>query len=303
LSEHYSAWQYIKRLKEELKIRNLFKRATVILSIIAIAFLYQSGWKKVSASEAAKSFNYTCIAETSIAGTIDIDMKVTPKISIPDSVEPNGELILDNIATDIEIDLTGNLDGLRALINPFNGHVNHFNIEANGQTVNVVGKDGAKIPETAHGADDNHIPFKVSGNKSSFSAGTEDINVHVGEIEAVINAKLGATPIDLTVVCSPPGDNVLTAVSVDGQGNDDDQGNDDGQGNDDNKGGVVGQGGDDGNDNSGVVANGMNKSGTTGGGYLLPKTATNTPLLIAIGSILSIAGGAILFIRRKIMNE
>src|SRR5699024_11705669 len=89
----------------------------------------------------------------------------------------------------------------------------------------------------------------------------------------------------------------------DGQGNDDDQGSDDGQGNDDNKGGVVGQGGNDGKDNSGVVANGINKIGTTGGGYLLPKTATNTPLLIAIGSILSIAGGAILFIRRKIMNE
>src|SRR5699024_3834258 len=172
------------------------------MSVIILAFFYQTGWKNVSAAEVTKSFDYTCIANTSIAGEIDIDMKVTPKISTPDSVEPNEEVLIENIITDITIDLTGNLDGLRALINPFNGHVNHFHLEANGQKVNVVGESGAKIPETPHDAGDNHIPFKVSGVNSSFTAGDEDLTIHVGEIEAVINAKLGAMPVDLEVTCT-----------------------------------------------------------------------------------------------------
>ena len=49
------------------------------MSVIILAFFYQTGWKNVSAAEVTKSFDYTCIANTSIAGEIDIDMKVTPE--------------------------------------------------------------------------------------------------------------------------------------------------------------------------------------------------------------------------------
>ncbi|MEI3605567.1 DUF5011 domain-containing protein [Pseudogracilibacillus sp. SE30717A] len=184
------------------------------MSIVMMMFMYNGGIKTVDAAEATGSFNYLCVANTSIAGKIDINMKVNPSISIPDFVEPNGEFTIEDILTSIEIDLTGNLDGLRGLINPFNGHVNHFNLVANGQSINIVGQSGVKIPETPHNPGDSHIPFTVAGIDSKFTAGEEDTEIHVGEIEAVINAKLGALPINLTVDCAPPSETLLATVSV-----------------------------------------------------------------------------------------
>ena len=177
--------------------------------------MYYGEVKEADAAQPTGTFEYTCIANTSIAGEIEIGMKVNPSLSLPDSVEPNGEITLDNVLANIEIDLTGNLDGLRGLINPFNGHVNHFNMVANGQTVNVVGDNGVAIPETPHSPEDSHIPFTVSGIDSKFTAGEADTEIHVGEIEAIINAKLGIIPVDLTVVCTPPSDTLLATVSID----------------------------------------------------------------------------------------
>src|SRR5699024_6389790 len=151
-----------------------------------------------------KSFDYTCIASTSIAGDIEIGMKVSPNISLPETVEPGEAINLSDISANIEIDLTGSLDGLRGLINPFNGHVNHFNIVSQGTEKNVLGEGGAAIPETAHEAGDTFIPFTVSGIDTAFDGGEEDVEFSVGEIEAIINAKLAAMPVDLTVTCTPP---------------------------------------------------------------------------------------------------
>src|SRR5699024_10937541 len=47
-----------------------------------------------------------------------------------------------------------------------------------------------------------------------FTVGEDDADITVGEIEAVIKAKLGAIPVNLTATCSPPADNVLTTVKV-----------------------------------------------------------------------------------------
>ncbi|MEI3612307.1 immunoglobulin-like domain-containing protein [Pseudogracilibacillus sp. SO30301A] len=185
-----------------------------MMFIIMMMFMHNGGIKTVDAAKATGSYNYVCVANTSIAGKIDINMKVNPSISLPDSVEPNGEFIVKDIISAIEIDLTGNLDFLRPLINPFNGHVNHFNLVANGQSVNAVGESGVKIPETPHNPEDSYIPFTVSGIDSKFTAGEEDTEIHVGEIEAVINAKLVATPVDLTVVCTPQGETLLATVYV-----------------------------------------------------------------------------------------
>jgi len=38
---------------------------------------------------------------------------------------------------------------------------------------------------------------------------------------------------------------------------------------------------------------------TTGGGGILPKTATSNPLLIMLGSLIAIAGGALAIFRKK----
>src|SRR5690625_6530713 len=77
-------------------------------------------------------------------------MKVKSTMTLPDTVQPNGDINVEDISTDIEIDLTGSLNDLRFAINPFKGNVDHFNMEVDGQTENVVGASGATIPETPH---------------------------------------------------------------------------------------------------------------------------------------------------------
>src|SRR5699024_10702042 len=126
------------------------------------------------------------------------------------SVTSGTELNVEDFVTDIEIDLTGNLDAVRGLINPFKGHVNHFNLEVNNDTQNMVGENGVPIPETPHEADDAFVPFTVSGNGATFAVGDEDVEIVAGEIEAVIESKLAP----LVAVCTPPEDNVITTVTV-----------------------------------------------------------------------------------------
>lgn len=282
--------------------------------------MYSGGMNLVSAASTSKSFDYVCLAETSIAGDIDINMKVTPTVSIPEAVAPNGNLAVKDVVADIQIDLTGNLDDLRALINPFNGHVNHFNIEVNGESKNAVGGGGVPIPETDHEPGDDFIPFTVGGVDTTFSVGDENVDITVGEIEAVINAKLGPTPIDLVVTCIPPADNVLATVEIDedadpGEPGDDDDENDENgdddngkQDDDDN-----GKSGDDDNDKLGDDKNGNgddnDKPGDDGKksdngdvGGKLPETATNNPLFMLMGSLITVAGGALIFVRRKVLN-
>src|SRR5690625_4209646 len=174
------------------------------MSICTLMFLYHGTMKQLYAAEATNSFDYVCVAD--VLGTpLDINMKVTPTITIPDSVAPNTELNIKDLVTDIEIDLTGNLDAVRGLINPFKGHVNHFNLEVNNDTQNMVGENGVPIPETPHEADDAFVPFTVSGNGATFAVGDEDVEIVAGEIEAVIESKLAP----LVAVCTPPEDNVI----------------------------------------------------------------------------------------------
>src|SRR5699024_2868781 len=267
-------------------------------------------------------YDYTCIAETSIAGKIDIGMKVSPNVTVPETVESEGKLTLENISSDIEIDLEGNLNDLRTLINPFNGHVKKFDITANGQTQNGVGKEGSPIPSTPHKAGDKYIPFNVKGKNATFNAGKEDVEIHVGEIIAVINAKLGPTPIDLEVTCNPNDgvDTLYTTVPIekeeeptepeepgdgDGDGEEptepEEPGDRDGEeptdprepnGNDEKK-----------EENEVYVPVNNGKGGPStdvpSGGKVLPKTATSNPLLINSGSIMTVLGGAMVFISKK----
>src|SRR5690625_1035522 len=179
------------------------------MSIFTLMFFYQGTMKKVDAAEATNSFDYMCIADTSF-GVLEIGMKVTPTITVPDTVEPNSTLNVENISTDIEIDLTGTLNQLRGLINPFEGQVNHFYVEVDGEEENVVGSEGTAIPSTPHESGDDFVPFTVLGNDTAFTVGEDDVEIVAGEIEAVIESSLA----DIPVQCNPTGDNVITTVTV-----------------------------------------------------------------------------------------
>src|SRR5699024_8570018 len=112
---------------------------------------------------------------------------------------------------DISIQLTGTiLDDLRALINPFKGHANEFNVEAAGETVNVVGEGGIPFPETPHGPEDDAIEFNVEANDYTIKAGEEDIEIHVGTINADIVSSLAT----LTVTCEPQDNTHIATVKV-----------------------------------------------------------------------------------------
>ncbi|WP_212667902.1 DUF5011 domain-containing protein [Virgibacillus pantothenticus] len=189
------------------------KLITILLSLIVV-FFYMNGFKPVHAAQVKKSFDYLCIASTSLAGDIEIKMNVTPTVSIPDSVHPNQEIPVTNIETAIQVDLTGELAPLKAFINPFNGNVKQFQLQAANQTVNVVGKQGAVIPETPFNEEDTFIPFHISGQDTNVTAGEKNVDIHVGEIKAEIHAKLGSSPINLPVTCGPPEDSLLTTVQV-----------------------------------------------------------------------------------------
>src|SRR5699024_4943020 len=203
-----------KIYEEEFIIKQIYNKAVIWMAIFTLGLFFVGNMEKASAEEVSNSFDYTCVASTSIAGDLEIDMKVTPTISVPETVESNETLTLEDIITDIEIDLTGSLDSLRTFINPFNGKINEFNMEVNGQPENIVGDAGVDIPETEHSDEDDFVSFAINGNDTEFTAGEEDFEIIAGDIEAEINAKLGVSPIDLTVACTPPEDNVITTVTV-----------------------------------------------------------------------------------------
>lgn len=84
-------------------------------------------------------------------------------------------------------------------------------------------------------------------------------------------------------------------------GDDDDDGTKPGDDDDDGKGpGDDGDGnGDDNGDGNGTVDNGDDDNGLGGA---LPKTATTHPLLMLIGSLMAVAGGAVFFIRKRVLS-
>lgn len=200
--------------KEEIIINKLTKKLTIMMLSIIFVIFYSGGLKIIHAEQATKTFDYVCVAKTTIAGDILIDMKVTPTVSIPDMVNPHQKFSVYDIETAIEVDVTGSLAPLKGLINPFNGHVNQFHLQAVNETANVVGTEGVVIPETPFDNDAPFIPFSISANDVSYTAGNADVNIHVGEIKAEIHAKLGTTPVNLPVTCTPPEDTLLTTVKV-----------------------------------------------------------------------------------------
>src|SRR5690625_6329882 len=77
-------------------------------------------------------------------------MNVKPTMTLPDTVNPNEEISIEDIVAEIELDLTGDISSVASLIDPFEGHVDHFNLVANGETKNAVGSEGSPIPSTPH---------------------------------------------------------------------------------------------------------------------------------------------------------
>src|SRR5690625_5756156 len=107
-------------------------------------------------------------------------------MTLHDIIQQNRDINVEDISTDIEIDLTGSLNDLRFVINPFKGNVDHFNMEVDGQTENVVGASGATIPETPHDDSDDFVAFMVGGNDTRFTAGEQDVDIVAGEFLAQI---------------------------------------------------------------------------------------------------------------------
>src|SRR5699024_12022334 len=107
------------------------------MAVFTLGLFFVGNMEKANAEEVSNSFEYTCVASTSIAGDLEIDMKVTPTISVPETVDPNETLTVEDIITDIEIDLTGSLDSLRKFINTFIGMLYEYNIKIIDYTVNL----------------------------------------------------------------------------------------------------------------------------------------------------------------------
>src|SRR5699024_6728889 len=99
----------MKNFEEEINIKRSFTRLLSTIVIGGAMIVNLSGVQVAQAAEKT-TYDYTCIAETSIAGKIDIGMKVSPNVTVPETVESEGKLTLENISSDIEIDLEGNLN-------------------------------------------------------------------------------------------------------------------------------------------------------------------------------------------------
>src|SRR5699024_10961252 len=115
-------------------------------------------------------------------------------------------------------------------------------------------------------------------------------------------------------------DNAVEAVEEDenGQSGEDGEDGQDGEDGEDGQDGEDGEDGQDGEeseeekygkDNSGYKKDNQSSSGTVtksdnnnGSGGSLPDTATTNPLFILFGSVMAVGGGALVFIRRKIMG-
>src|SRR5699024_7664416 len=95
----------------------------------------------------------------------------------------------------------------------------------------------------------------------------------------------------------------------DGQDGEDGEDGQDGEDGEDGQDGKDGEDGKDGKANSGYKKDNRASSGTVtisdnnnGSGGSLPDTATTNPLFILFGSVMAVGGGALVFIRRKIMG-
>lgn len=185
----------------------MYKKITVWIAIFTLGLFYYGGVEKASAEEYSGEFNYTCEVD-SVLVNMDINMTVEPTISVPESVKAEEDIVVDNIKTEIELDLSV-LGGLASAVDPLEGKVNQFNLIADDEVKNVV-EGGIDIPSTAQD-DDNRAKFKVDGNDTSFTAGKENVDIEVGEIKAEIHA-VGQ---ELPVVCTlDSDDNVIATVKV-----------------------------------------------------------------------------------------
>src|SRR5699024_3670403 len=152
----------------------------------------------------------SCNAKTSSGIELDLDMEVTPSLSVPESVEENGEINVTGFSSDIKLHFSGALDSLKNLINPFKGHVDHFNIEGDDQIVNAIGEGRVAIPSTEFADDAKFVEFNVAGKDTIVTAGTEDVEIVAGEILAQIDSPLG----DIPATCTPDEKTVLATVEV-----------------------------------------------------------------------------------------
>src|SRR5699024_1467571 len=127
-----------------------------------------------------------------------------------ESVEENGEINVTGFSSDIKLHFSGALDALKGLINPFKGHVDHFNIEGDDQIVNAMGEGGVEIPSTEFADDAKFVEFNVAGKDTIVTAGTEDVEIVAGEILAQIASPLG----DIPATCIPDEKTVLATIEV-----------------------------------------------------------------------------------------
>src|SRR5699024_4212554 len=126
---------------------------------------------------------------------MNIDMKVTPTVSVPKTVEPGEEINITDVNTDIEIDLTGDLANLRDFINPFNGTIEFFNFEVNNETKNVLPEGGVQVNDVEQA--EEYVPFSIDGADTKFAGSEEDITIQAGEINAEINANAFGASVDI----------------------------------------------------------------------------------------------------------
>src|SRR5690625_6765906 len=104
-------------------------------------------------------------------------MNVKPTMTLPDTVNPNEEISIEDIVAEIELDLTGDISSVASLIDPFEGHVDHFNLVANGETKNAVGSEGSTIPSTPHDESGEFVSFEVNGIDKVLTDGEDDVKV------------------------------------------------------------------------------------------------------------------------------
>lgn len=266
--------------------------------------------------EVAGDIAYTCkiMGSSILPEDVAIAMNVSPRMSLPEAVKPDTKFTVRDVTADISISLTGVLNDLRALINPFNGKANEFMFEVNGEKVNIVGEEGARFPETNHGPGDEEISFTVKANHFPVTSGKEDVEIHAGAIQANIESKLAT----LTVACNPvDGENTLVGfVKVSEEAEDIVEPIDSDAG-DAPKAGAKSNENNQGGEPAGTQASGSHSMISTNqgidqgkdspgkgmppytGNHKLPTTATIYPLLIVLGIAFVFSGGYVLLKRRK----
>lgn len=139
------------------KNNKILKKIVAIVLVVPTLLMYSGGMCRVKAEEDPTSINYTCSASVPIMEALEFGMVIDIHESMPDSVEPDTEFLLENLYTNIDIVFTEDaLETARGMINPLTGSVTKFNLIADNavstskpdsNTVNVV-EGGIDIPET-----------------------------------------------------------------------------------------------------------------------------------------------------------